>query len=396
MTIAADMLLSVPPILAFTFAAPLMLIGLVAAAIPFLLHLMSRVRAQEQHCPTLRFLKISMERTARRRRLQNWLLLLLRSLLLAVLAMAVAEPISQATGGWLGASGEAAVLLVDNSYSMAAKPVSAGGSGGGRRFVRARAAAEDLLSGERKPALACLLTSTGPTADGELTSRLETLRKALAAGHIDFGATSLAQRFSRAVETLNSQSNPRKAIYGLCDFQRVGWAPLLKLSNLPEAEDTHLFIVNCAPPAVSNVGITNMQVDGGAIIGGRAQIVATVRNSSPAGRAVELVLRIDGAKRTQKVIRQLAAAGKAGDAVEVRFGYRFSQAGPVTGEVRLTQDDDLLVDNVRRFALAVGPKLRALVVRGQAPPYADWWVDPAVMLHKQLDCTVISHFLQCL
>jgi len=268
---------------------------------------------------------------------------------------------------------------------MAARPVSAGGSAGGGRFVRATAAAEDLLSGERKPALACLLNSTGPTADGELTSRLETLRKALAAGQIDFGATSLAQRFSRAVETLNSQSNPRKAIYVFCDFQRVGWAPLLKLSNLPEAEDTHLFIVNCAPPAVNNVGITDVQVDGGAIVDGRAQIVATVRNSSLAGRTVELVLRIDGAKRPQKVIRQLAAAGKAGDTAEVRFGYRFSQAGPVTGEVRLTQDDDLLVDNVRRFALAVGPKLRALVVRGQAPPDADWWVDPAVMLHKQLD-----------
>ncbi len=57
--------------LAFGFATPLLLLGLLATAIPFILHLLSSVKAQEVFFPTLRFLKRSMEKTARRRRIQN-------------------------------------------------------------------------------------------------------------------------------------------------------------------------------------------------------------------------------------------------------------------------------------------------------------------------------------
>ena len=147
------------------FATPILLIGLVAAGIPFLLHLISRVRAKEQKFPTLRFLKQSMEKTSRRRRVQNWLLLLLRSVLLAVLAMAVAEPISRATGGWLGGTGQVVVILLDNSYSMAAR------AGENSRFARAKQDAKALLSGDHKPALAAMLTAVGSAPSGCLPGR---------------------------------------------------------------------------------------------------------------------------------------------------------------------------------------------------------------------------------
>ena len=75
---------------ALPFLAPWLLVGALAAGIPVLLHLLSSVRAPEMLFPTLRFLKISMDKTARRRRLEHWLLLLLRSALLAMLAVAVA------------------------------------------------------------------------------------------------------------------------------------------------------------------------------------------------------------------------------------------------------------------------------------------------------------------
>ena len=79
--------------LALSFATPLLLIGALAAGIPWVLHLLSSVRAQDMMFPTLRFLRMSMEKTARRRRLQHWLLLLLRTALFALFAISVAEPI---------------------------------------------------------------------------------------------------------------------------------------------------------------------------------------------------------------------------------------------------------------------------------------------------------------
>ncbi|MCD4823619.1 MAG: BatA domain-containing protein, partial [Phycisphaerae bacterium] len=366
-------------IFGLTFAAPLLLIGLAAGAIPFILHMISRVRAQSQNFPTLRFLKLTMEKTARRRRLQNWLLLLLRSALLAVLAMAVAEPISQAAGGWGGNSGQVTVLLLDNSYSMATR------QGADTRFSRAKADAAGLLSGEKKPAMGCLLPACGQVKSLELTTQLELLRKGVAAASINFGKADLEQRFSRAIDLLNKQSNPKKAIYLFSDLQRESFEPLLKAADLAAAKDIHLFILDYGSGPINNVGITDLRIGGPAIADSPVEFAAVVRNSSPAARQVEVVFDIDGSRNPRKVITQLAPAGKEGDKVAVKFGHRFSRAGDAAGTVRLSQPDALLTDNIRRFALKIGPRIRVLVVRGQSPPDAGWWADPATMLATWLD-----------
>ena len=78
---------------AITFADPLMLAGLVAALIPIILHLLSRMRAPVVPFPTLRFLRLTSQKTARRRHLQQYFLLLLRVIVFALIAMAVAAPL---------------------------------------------------------------------------------------------------------------------------------------------------------------------------------------------------------------------------------------------------------------------------------------------------------------
>ena len=103
-------------VLAITFITPLLLVGLVAAAIPPMLHLLAVVRAREVYFPTVRFLKISMEKSARRRRIENLLLMILRSILLAALAVAVAEPIVHAAGIFWSGKHSAAAIIIDNSY----------------------------------------------------------------------------------------------------------------------------------------------------------------------------------------------------------------------------------------------------------------------------------------
>ncbi|MBS3820248.1 MAG: BatA domain-containing protein, partial [Phycisphaerae bacterium] len=204
--------------IALTFGAPLLLIGLAAAGIPPLLHLISSVRAREQYFPTLRFLRLTMEKTARRRRLRNWLLLLLRSLALAVLAMAVAQPISEATGGWLGGSGQAAVVVLDDTYSMTATPEP----GGESLFARARADASALLSGENKPRLAALTSASLTAGPAQLTGQLDLLRQDLAGAAVNFGPPSLTESIVAAVEALDAADSPDRSLYLLTDGQAVG------------------------------------------------------------------------------------------------------------------------------------------------------------------------------
>ncbi|NLW85418.1 MAG: hypothetical protein GXY38_00930, partial [Planctomycetes bacterium] len=153
------------------FLSPWLLLGLLAAIIPLALHLLAKSRAQEAQFPTLRFLKLSMHRTSRRRRIQHLGLMALRMLLLALLAVAVAEPFSRPAGGWTPRQGAAAVLVLDNSLSMAAA-----GKDEATSFARAKTQALALLNLEKevRPAKAAVVAAV-PFDDDEaqLTDRLD-------------------------------------------------------------------------------------------------------------------------------------------------------------------------------------------------------------------------------
>ncbi|MEI8196532.1 MAG: BatA domain-containing protein, partial [Phycisphaerae bacterium] len=81
------------PLAAIGFSDPVMLIGMLAGAIPIALHLLHRIRSPIVPFPTLRFLKITALKTSRRRQLQQWFLLFLRVALFGLIAMAIAQPL---------------------------------------------------------------------------------------------------------------------------------------------------------------------------------------------------------------------------------------------------------------------------------------------------------------
>jgi len=364
-----------------TFATPILLIGLLAAGIPFLLHFVSRVRAKEQPFPSLRFLRQSLVKTARRRRLENWLLLLLRSLALAALAMAVAEPIRRWAHGEAPQRDPAAAVILDTSYSMSVR------RDGETRFSRAKIRVGDLLSGAGKPALATLLvTSADAPVPPALRTQLDTIRKDVTAAEIAFGSTSLPAAFARAVDRL-TPANPNGSIYVLGDLQRRSVEPLLQSSALARAEDLRLFFVQCAEPEVHNVGIADAEILGRCIADGPLTFRVTLINSSTSARTVELAFRAESAKQStaRKITQTLSAAGRDGAAATVEFTERFSEPGEVKGDVRILSADDLPVDNVWRFCLSVAPRIRALVVQGPSRSDEAIAYDPGAMLALALD-----------
>lgn len=101
------------------FLVPAFLVGLVALAVPVLLHLRHRDRDQPQRFPSLMFLEQLPIRTERRQRITDWPLLLLRALALALLALAFARPVltnRTVLGG--DTRSRAVVVLLDRSLSM--------------------------------------------------------------------------------------------------------------------------------------------------------------------------------------------------------------------------------------------------------------------------------------
>ncbi len=346
--------------LALGFATPLLLIGLLAAAIPIILHLLSSVRAQDMMFPTLRFLRLSTEKTARRRRVQHWLLLLLRAAMMALLALAVAEPISKATGGWLSGKSYATVVILDNGYSMAVNNAA------GSRFERAKAEAASLLSGDDRPSVAAVLTTSGGFNSAGLSGDMEELRTQVNRTRIGYGPAALAQRFASAAKMLEADSSPRKAIYLFSDMQRTSFEQIAALTDVAAGRDIHLLVVDTSRGQVGNVGISDLQIAGRRVMDAVLEFTATLVNSSPTDKTVDVALKVDGLAEMLRVRKTLRPAGIEGSSANVRFHHRFSRAGEVSGQVVLETADDLAADNVRHFALDIGGRVRATVVRGEA------------------------------
>ncbi len=136
-----------------SFLHPWVLAGLVAAGVPILLHLVARRQPPTVIFPAVRYLLDATRQHQRRLKLQNWLLLLLRTLLIIAVVLAAAGPSApirglQTLGGAAAHASSALVLILDNSLSSGA--VVAGtprlmSMRGAAKAVLDRATAQDAL-----------------------------------------------------------------------------------------------------------------------------------------------------------------------------------------------------------------------------------------------------------
>ena len=363
-------------LLALTFATPALLIGALAAAIPIVLHLLASVRAPREPFPTLRFLAAAMERTARRRRVRHWLLLILRSLVLGLLAVAVAEPISRTATLWGG--DHAAVIILDTSASMAT-------GGEGSRFDRARRTIGQLLGNEAKPSLAALLPTNGPAGEARLTTDLAELRSRLARTAVTGGQAPLAQRLRQARRLLADSTAGAKTIWIVSDLQQEAFEQLLDPGALKGLGGISVVIVDSSAGPADNVGITDLSIGQRRIVGSEVDIDVSVSNSSAQPQRARLWLSADGQSAGPEIVRHLGPADEATSAATVRFSYLPERSGIVTGAVVLPETDDLEIDDTRYFCLDIADHVNVLVVRGPSEAGAPTLLQPGMMLMTALD-----------
>ncbi len=102
------------------FLAPLFLIAAaVGAAVPLILHMMQSRKRVHIPFPTLRFLRLAQKQSSRRVRMENFLLWLIRTLIMALLGLAFAMPVLRRQGfAWMVNSARDVAIVLDASYSM--------------------------------------------------------------------------------------------------------------------------------------------------------------------------------------------------------------------------------------------------------------------------------------
>ena len=117
---------------------PALTLGAIAFVVPLLIHIFNRSRFRTIEWGAMHLLESVISQNRRRFRIDQLILLFIRCLIPAVLAVCLARPVLTG-GGLLGDAPAALVVLLDNSYSMeAADP-------GGTRFTAAVESACEVI-----------------------------------------------------------------------------------------------------------------------------------------------------------------------------------------------------------------------------------------------------------
>jgi len=221
------------------FLHPWVLAGLVAAAIPLLLHLMARREPPTVVFPAVRYLITTTREHQRRLKLQHLLLLLLRTLLIAALVLAAAGPMLPRSGV-AGHTPSALVLVVDNSPSSGA--VVAGTA----RLAQIQAAARQVLARATPDDALWLITADGVPRRGDRQTLLDQVATLpVSSRRLDLGAA-----LGVAGDVLKSETRPGE-ITLITDLQASAVSP---------AEvDVPLVVGRPDVPPPANVGIARLE-----------------------------------------------------------------------------------------------------------------------------------------
>jgi hypothetical protein len=199
-----------------TFLNPLVLLGLAAAAIPVLLHLLNLRKLKTIEFSTLRFLKELQKTKIRRIKLRQIILLILRTLIVVFAVLAFSRPAVKSTLPGLGTHAKTSVIiLLDNSFSM---DVS---DGGGNRFKQAKNSALSIISALKDGDEAVILPMSIPEDKKPAFSRNFTLLKEeISKLPIAYSAARLESSLRIASTTLDASTNINREVYIITDAQR--------------------------------------------------------------------------------------------------------------------------------------------------------------------------------
>ena len=349
--------------MSLTFATPVLLIGLLAAGIPVLLHLIATTRAPREYLPTVRFLREALVVTSRRRQVRRWLLLWLRSIALGLMALALAEPMTR----WLApaalGSKTAIAIVLDNSLSMSQR------ADGQPVFVQARDDIRGLLSGNNQPGAVGLWTTNAPDQTTErMTAQLDDLREAIEMVSLDEGPAPLARAADRALDALAASAGGSRILCLVTDMQAVSADALVDLHADPDDNITLLLISPNAGLAPADIGIASIDVTGHQIVNAEVTLAATLINAGPQAVLADADLMIADAPTGQSVRLRLPAAGDAASETPIRFDYQLKQREATEGAIRLDVHDAFDANNVRRFSLKPQGPVDVLIVAGDGAP----------------------------
>lgn len=347
-----------------TFAHPWLLLGLLAALIPLLVHLFDRRRPRLVPFGALMFVLRSQKRTASRLKLKRLLLYLLRTLLFIVVPLAAAMPSCVDDTKARAAQGAASTaIVVDVSlvtrFRHDGKPLL----DEARR--QARDAVAQLRADEPVTVLACPSTSAPAAPHFDKVRAISAIDELVATAQ----PADLNRCLDAAARALDDSPQPNRRLVVVSPFTSAALrlevpAPAVRGPQGAPLKPQVVLRGVAADTPLPNRAIVDVKAEAAPQAGPKAwQFTVTVRNFSDEAQAdVPVELRVGGAAVVKGFV-DVAAHATAQKALT----HRFTQAGltPVTAAL---PGDGLADDDVRELLVPVPRDARVLVVDGAPSP----------------------------
>jgi hypothetical protein len=200
-----------------TFLNPAYLFGLFAAALPVIIHFLNLRKLKTVEFSTLKFLKEIQKTKIRNLKIKQWLLLVIRVLIIIFLVLAFSRPTVKnvSISGADGLSKTSAVIIIDNSVSMSANDSR------GSAFDEAKNFALNLLKYFQNGDEILIMPSTLENTENlNFSKDIKSAEKNIEQIRLSFISNDISVSFFKAYQMLKKSGNVNKEIYILSDFQK--------------------------------------------------------------------------------------------------------------------------------------------------------------------------------
>lgn len=341
--------------------------GLFALAIPLIIHLLHKSRFEVVRWGAMHLLETVIRTNQRRFRMEQFILLLLRMAIPALLALAMARPIWKGARSLLGDAATSTVILLDNSYSMQASHA------GITTFSHAKDAASHIVSGLRHGSeVQVVLMGQGgaPILDQPTYDPVRAI-DALGQVNAEAGTATVPYALGFAAGIFEGMHENARNLVVITDFQKVSFEPaedaalgqaLDRLKKMPSPPQITFFDVGQEVRdnvAVESLDFSRLMVG----VGQKIQIRGNLRNYGEANYSdLRVYFKVDG---KEKAVSQVNLG--AHQTAQVLFTHAFESAGSHVVEV-YADADPLKADNSAQASITVRDRVPVLLVDGDPSP----------------------------
>ncbi len=345
------------------FTTPLFLIAAaVGAVVPLFLHLLQTRKRVKTPFPTLRFLQLAQKQSSRRIKMENMLLWLIRTLIMAFLGLAFAMPVLRNRGfAWLGDSPRDIAIVIDASYSM--------GYNTGRETVwnKSLDAARQIIEGLGEKDRYCLYLAheqpeaiiAEPVGDKEMgLSRLKSLEPGSA-------GSQLAPAVSAAMKALRrGERGSELELHVITDNQALAWESFGSGGSSqwdPKIieDDDGVFVTLLGVSAPENTGPAAIELLPPIVRPDSAAEVTATLTRTGVTRPSAATLFINGEESSRRSID-----GNSTDGSAPLFVLPPLPVGVHNGRIE-TPQDNLPIDDAFHFLIRVEQQLPSLCIGSQ-------------------------------